>query len=148
MQRPSAVTQLEKQFYETIQCIKGYVLVFYSFCLSLYDTLQTAFTHLWQFDEFRLGVYVFAILSGIPLVLFLVLSILVIIVTTVLLSIVWAASVLSILGLALLFLIPVLVTCLLTAALVSAVYLLYRYAKNDSSSIKIDKTGKYVQKTQ
>ncbi|CAO3703548.1 unnamed protein product [Rhizopus stolonifer] len=148
MQRLSTVTQLEKQFYETIQCIKGYVLVFYSFCLSLYDTLQTTFTHLWQFEEFRLGVYVFAILSGIPLVLFLVLSILVTIVTTVLLSIVWAASVLSILGLALLFLIPVLVTCLLTAALVSAVYLLYRYAKNDSLSIKIDKTEKHVQKTQ
>lgn len=78
-------------------------------------------------EEFRLGVYIFALLSAVPIALFLLFSIVTILVTTTLLSIVGTAIILTIIGFTLMLLIPLLIVSLLTSGLAILIYSLYCY---------------------
>ncbi|KAI9266047.1 hypothetical protein BY458DRAFT_512977 [Sporodiniella umbellata] len=131
MQKPYSVTSLEQRFLETTQFLHEYLITFYSLFSTVFDSFKTTTIYLWQFEEFRLGIYVFGILACIPILLFLILSILVILITTVILSVVGAAIILTILGLAFLFLIAVMVTCLLAAIFVSSIYFLSHPIRNN-----------------
>lgn len=78
-------------------------------------------------QEFRLGVYIFGLLSVIPAAFFLLFLALVILFTTVLVSFVWTFFVFSALTIGLMILVPILFACSITVGFLIIGYGAYQY---------------------
>ncbi|RCI01610.1 hypothetical protein CU097_015946 [Rhizopus azygosporus] len=123
----SSITHFEQQLYEKISYLKDIMLTFYTQLLYFCGTATAAYNALWQFPEFRLGVYVFILLAAIPVCLFLLFTTVVVFITTTIISAVWSAFVITAIGFALVLLIPILIASALVAGLFTLSYLLYCY---------------------
>ncbi|KAG2192846.1 hypothetical protein INT46_010873 [Mucor plumbeus] len=92
-----------------------------------WDAIKVNLINFWQLQEFKLGVYIFGLLSVIPAAFFLLFLALVIIFTTVLVSFVWIFFVCSALTIGLMILVPILFVCSIIVGFLTVGYYVYQY---------------------
>ncbi|GAN03651.1 hypothetical protein MAM1_0045d03106 [Mucor ambiguus] len=120
-------SDMEMKLQSKMESYKNFVVKMYHQVQSYWDAIKTNLFHLWQYEEFRLGVYIFGLLSIIPTACFLLFLAIVILVSTVVASFIWTFFVFSTLTLGLMVLVPILMACSVAAGFFIVGYHVYHY---------------------
>ncbi|KAI8085882.1 uncharacterized protein B0P05DRAFT_534089 [Gilbertella persicaria] len=99
----------------------------YSQPQACYDAILTKVNKFWSYEEFRFGFYIFALISAVPILIFLSFMFTVIFLTSAVTSFIWMFFVFSSLAIGLMLLIPILFVTLLTTSIIVLGYDLYCY---------------------
>ncbi|KAI7898272.1 uncharacterized protein BX663DRAFT_546616 [Cokeromyces recurvatus] len=114
----------KNSFEKKLQCAKESLLKSFYLVQLYWQLAVDIINQLWIYDEFRLGVYVFSILSFIPIFLFLLFASLMILLGTVLASFIWTLFVFTGLTIGLVLVVPV----LCGFAIISSLVIISNYA--------------------
>ncbi|KAK4513639.1 uncharacterized protein ATC70_005643 [Mucor velutinosus] len=117
----------EKKLQSKLESYKHFALKMYHQAQFYWDAIKVNLVHLWQYEEFRLGVYVFGLLSVIPTACFLLFLAVVVLLSTVVASFIWTFFVFSALTLGLMVLVPILMACSVTVGFFIVGYHVYYY---------------------
>lgn len=120
---PVTVTQSS----ERMESVKSYTLTLYALSLSFCDALKTICESIWEFESLRIGIYIFSCISAVPIAIFLLFSATILLVIVAFFSGLWAASVSTVIGFNLLFLIPASIAFALLFGTMMVAYNLYHF---------------------
>lgn len=120
-------SDMEKKLHSKMESYKQFVVKMYHQAQFYWGAIKVNLVHLWQYEEFRLGVYIFGLLSVIPTACFLLLLAIVVLVSTVVASFIWTFFVFSALTLGLMVLVPILIACSVTVGFFIIGYHVYHY---------------------
>ncbi|CAO3656136.1 unnamed protein product [Mucor fragilis] len=120
-------SEMEKKLQSKLESCKHVAVKMYHQSQFYWDAIKINLVHLWQYEEFRLGVYIFGLLSVIPTTCFLLFLAIVVLVSTVVASFIWTFFVFSALTLGLMVLVPILMACSVTAGFFIVGYHVYHY---------------------
>ncbi|KAF1801734.1 hypothetical protein FB192DRAFT_1374373, partial [Mucor lusitanicus] len=120
-------SDMERKLQSKMESYKHFAVKMYHQAQFYWDAIKVNLVHLWQYEEFRLGVYIFGLLSVIPTACFLLFLAVVVLVSTVVASFIWTFFVFSALTLGLMVLVPILMACSVTVGFFIIGYHGYRY---------------------
>ncbi|KAI8640644.1 hypothetical protein BD408DRAFT_444978 [Parasitella parasitica] len=121
------VCDMEKKFQSKMEVINNYLKKAHHQTQCYWDVIKVSAINLWQYEEFRLGVYIFGLFSALPAAVFLLFFTLVIFITTVLVGFVWTFFVFSALTIGLAILVPILMGCSVTVGFLIVGYDIYQH---------------------
>ncbi|KAI9472030.1 MAG: hypothetical protein EXX96DRAFT_344538 [Benjaminiella poitrasii] len=124
-------------FEKKVECVKQFAVKLFNLCQLYWHLAVETVDQLWLYNEFRLGIYVFGLLSFIPIMLFLLFISLVILLTTVLTSFLWTLSVFLALTIGLVLLVPVLCGFALIAGLIIMCHYAYHLLVHNTTKPKV-----------
>ncbi|KAL7323998.1 hypothetical protein PS15p_210578 [Mucor circinelloides] len=120
-------SEMEKKLQSRMESCKYFVMRMYHQAQFYWDAIKINLVHLWQYEEFRLGVYIFGLLSVVPTAFFLLFLAIVVLISTVVASFIWTFFVFSALTLGLMVLVPILMACSVTVGFFIVGYDVYQY---------------------
>lgn len=120
-------SKMEENLYIRLENSKDYFTKANNVLLPYWNAILRVFNVFWQYQEFRLGVYIFGLLSMIPSALFLLFLAVVVFSTTIFVGLAWTFFVFSALTVGLMFLVPILIGCSIIVGGLIAGYDVYQY---------------------
>ncbi|KAI8080961.1 hypothetical protein BDF21DRAFT_418139 [Thamnidium elegans] len=111
--KTSRLHQLEQKIQDKLHESKNFIDKTYVHLIPYLNAIQSSMQTLWQYPEFRLSLYIFGILSFIPVAIFLISMSVIILTTSIVLCVIWSIIVFSTAAFGLIILIPILLSFIL-----------------------------------
>ncbi|KAI9273472.1 hypothetical protein EDC94DRAFT_594990 [Helicostylum pulchrum] len=110
MSNTSTLHQLERKIQSKLLDSKNFVEKIYVHLIPYLNAIQSTMQTLWLYPEFRLSLYIFGILSFIPVAIFLISMSVIVLTTSIVLCVIWSIIVFSTAAFGLIILIPILLS--------------------------------------